>query len=288
MGVNATAKTFGIPKTTLKRRLQSKNYSKGSMGLQPLLGIENERKVITHIKKLQERGVAPCRDSVRSMAFELAERLNIQHNFNKELKKTAYDWLHSFLRRDSNIVVRRAEGVSVARAKGMNKDIVKEYFKLLATVMRENEWFGKPGHVYNMDETGLQLHNKPVSVLAIKGSRNVASVTSGEKGETISVLYCVNGEGTFYPPFSIMKGKNLKQEFMDAMPPGAIVRMSEKSACVNNSIFLDWLKHHFIPRKPAGEVLLILDGHTSHTSCLESSEFVEEQGIILMSLPHII
>lgn len=239
---------------------------------------------MSHIKKLQDRGFAPCRDSVKYIAFELAEKLNITHTFNKESKQAGYDWLHSFQARNPNVVIRKSEGVSVARAKGMNKQTVKDYFELLKNVMEKNDMIGKPGHVYNMDETGLQLNNKPSSV-AIKGSKNVTSITLSEKGETISVVACVNGEGTFLPPYSIMKGKNLKQEFMDGMPPGSIVRMSQKSAYITSEIFLDWLKTHFTPRKPPGKVLIVLDGHTSHTSCLETLEFAEEHDIILLSLP---
>lgn len=52
-----------------------------------------------------------------------------------------------------------------------------------------------------MDETGLQLNNKPGKVIVIRESKNVTSVTLGEKDEKISALTCVNGEGTFIPLF---------------------------------------------------------------------------------------
>lgn len=48
-----------------------------------------------------------------------------------------------------------------------------------------------------MYETSLQLNTEPGIVIAIKDYKNVTSVTSGEKGETISVPTCVSGEGTF-------------------------------------------------------------------------------------------
>nr|XP_023020198.1 uncharacterized protein LOC111508813 [Leptinotarsa decemlineata] len=136
-----------------------------------------------------------------------------------------------------------------------------------------------------MDETGLQLNNKPGKVVALKGSKNVTSVTSGEKGETISVLTCVNKEGTFLPPFCIMIGKNSKPEFSDGLPPGAEVKMSPRSGYVNAELFFDWMKTHFTPRKPIGQLLLLLDGHTSHTSSTEMLEFAGNTEIILMCIP---
>ena len=102
----------------------------------------------------------------------------------------------------------------------MNRETVRQYFELLENVLRENDLFDKPTNVFNTDETGLQLNNKSMQVLAAKGSKNFSSLTSGEKGETISVIAC-NAEGMFLSPYSIFKGKNKKDEFVDGMPPGS-------------------------------------------------------------------
>ena len=87
------------------------------------------------------------------------------------------------------------------------------------------------------------------------------------------------------PPYYIFEGKNLKDEFSSGMPPGSVVRMSQKSAYVNTDIFFTWLKEHFMPRKPLGKVLFILDGHMSHCNICEMLEFAEENGIIMLCLP---
>lgn len=71
---------------------------------------------------------------------------------------------------------------------------------MLEGVLKEYDLFEMPRSIFNMDETGLQLNNE---VVAIKGSKNVTSITSGEKGETISLLSCCNGEGTFLPPYIV-------------------------------------------------------------------------------------
>lgn len=65
--------------------------------------------------------------------------------------------------------------------------------------------FDKPGFIFNVDETGLQLNNRTGYVVAQKGSKDVHAISSGEKGETISVFACCNAEGTFMPPVSIFK-----------------------------------------------------------------------------------
>lgn len=286
MGVNEAAREFGIPKTTLKRRLKSDNKSKTDrLGPPSCLGDEAENKLVNHILKLQKHGFAPDRDSVRKMAYELAEKLKVKHTFNSDKGKAGYDWLKLFLSRHPEISVRKAEGISNSRATGLCKENVREYFRLLAQILDENNLNDKPGHIFNVDETGLQLNNKPGHVLAKKGSKCVANITSAEKGETISVVACCNAEGMFLPPYCIFKGKNRKDEFSSGMPPGSYVAMSEKSAYINADIFLHWLKSHFLPRKPNGKVLLILDGHASHTNSISVLEFTEENDIILLCLP---
>ncbi|GBM42966.1 hypothetical protein AVEN_168543-1 [Araneus ventricosus] len=97
MGVNKAAKTFSSPKTTLKRRIKIHNFTKSSLGFASILGCENENKILAHINKLQNRCFTPCRDSVKSMAYQLAEKLKISQTFIKEAKRAGYDWIQSFL-----------------------------------------------------------------------------------------------------------------------------------------------------------------------------------------------
>lgn len=189
-----------------------------------------------------------------------------------------------FLGRNQDIKIRKSEGISIARLRGMNRNDVKSYFDLLETVLKDNDLFAKPSNIFNMDETGLQLNNRPGAVLAKKGSKVVATITSTEKGETVTVIACCNAEGVFLPPACIMKGKNKKAEYEDGLPPGSVLYMSQKSAYINADIFIAWLKDHFIPRKPTGKVLLIVDGNASHCS-VEVLELAEENDIIIFCLP---
>ncbi|XP_072400195.1 uncharacterized protein [Diabrotica undecimpunctata] len=151
--------------------------------------------------------------------------------------------------------------------------------------MTEYNFYDKPGQIFNTDETGLRLNTRAGQVLAEKGSKCVPSVSPSEKGETISVIACCSAEEIFLPPYCIFKGKNKKDEWHYGMPPDSKIRTSKKSALVNNDIFLEWLQTHFLPRKPPGKTLLILDGHTSHTINLDLLEFADQNEIILFCLP---
>jgi hypothetical protein len=48
----------------------------------------------------------------------------------------------------------------------MNRETVQQYFELLRRNLEENDLFDKPTQIYNMDETGIQMNNKPGNVIA--------------------------------------------------------------------------------------------------------------------------
>ncbi|XP_072395364.1 uncharacterized protein [Diabrotica undecimpunctata] len=192
-----------------------------------------------------------------------------------------FDWLQSFLRRNPDLSIRKLDGVSLARSRGMNKKDVSDYFDLLEQVILENELIEKPGSLFNMDETGLQLNNKHAFVVAQKGSKNLASVTSSEKGEQLHVSPVAMLRVTFFLRPAYSKAELKKQEFEDGMLPASKVYINEKSAYINTDIFIDWLTHYFVPRKPSRKVLMVLDGHACYCNSVQMLEYGDENEIIL-------
>jgi hypothetical protein len=188
------------------------------------------------------------------------------------------------MRRHPEISVRKAEGISLSIAQGMNKEETPKYFDLLKKTLMENDLMKKPGHMFNLDKSGLQL-NKPGYVLAKKGSTDIHFLMSVEKGETISVMACCSAEGHFLSPVCTIKGVNKKREFEDGLPPGSDVIMSKKSAYVTSEAFITWLKDHLFPRKPSGKVLIVLDGNSSHVSDVDILDFANENDIVLLCSP---
>ncbi|KAI4455667.1 hypothetical protein MML48_9g00000123 [Holotrichia oblita] len=69
----------------------------------------------------------------------------------------------------------------------LSEEEVKDLFELLKETLTKNDLINSPGSIYNMDETGIQLNNKPGNVIATKGSKDVHVLTASEKGETVSV-----------------------------------------------------------------------------------------------------
>lgn len=68
------------------------------------------------------------------------------------------------------------------------------------------------------------------------------------------------------------------------MLPESVIFMFEKSAYIN-TLFFDWLKRYFLPRKSVGTIVLILGCHSSYCDSVEMLEFGQSEDILLIYLP---
>ena len=181
--------------------------------------------------------------------------------------------------------VRRPTGTSFARAKGFNKESVDNFFTLLE---KEYEKHNFPANrVFNVDETGLTVvQNKVADVVGRKGKRQIASLTSMERGSLVTLIACMSAGGDFVPPMLIFSRKNMNIQLMKGTPPGSISAV-HPSGWVQASLFAQWFRHFMDTVKPSASspVLLVLDGHYSHTRNLEVVNMARENHVVIISLP---
>ena len=247
----------------------------------PKTTLKMERRMVDHIKKIQTHGFSPSGWDVRRMAYKLVQQMNIKNNFDKSEKVANVDWLQDFLTRNPDLRLRKSE---ISQNRKLNKVIVKNYFDLLEKTMIYYNLIGRPGNIFTVGQCELHLNRKDRNVVGCKGSQGVSSIRSGKEGDTISVIGCCSGDGTYIPPYCMYKGKNVNG-LSYGMPTGSVVVMNKKSSNVNSDIFFMWLKNQFAPRMPAGKVLLILDGQESHCTDVKMLDFADNNDIILLSFP---
>ncbi|XP_045454533.1 uncharacterized protein LOC123663937 [Melitaea cinxia] len=132
-GINEISRTYGISSRTLRRRYETSNQQLLTQGKYPVVGFQNEKRLVAHILKLGDAGFPPDRIVIRQLAYQFAEKLKLKHSFNNENKMAGPQWLKSFLERNPEIALGQAEGLSIERAKGLNRTEVANFFKLLIT-----------------------------------------------------------------------------------------------------------------------------------------------------------
>ncbi|XP_045462177.1 uncharacterized protein LOC123672207 [Harmonia axyridis] len=289
MGLNQCCRQYGIPKPTLKRHLDSKNIKANEgtklMGRHPTLPPDVEQQLVDHLKKLEACFFGLTITDVRRLAFQIAVRNGIPHVFNEEKQIAGKKWYYSFMNRHKDISLREPQATSLARAQGFSRENVKEFLEILKKAIDENKMDATT--IYNIDETGVStVQNKCQKVIAEKGKRAVGSISSGERGVNTTVVCCASAAGMYIPPLIIFKRMRMCNELKVGAPPGSLVDVSE-SGWINSELFVKWLRHFIGIVKPNRErkVLLLLDGHSTHSKNLEALIIARDAGVIMLQLP---
>lgn len=152
--MNEASRMYGLPKATLKRRLDGVNKkAKGDVqivGSEGDLPPELESELCQHILEMESR-----------LAFDLAKKNKIKHLFHKEKKTAGKKWYYAFMKRHIRLSLRQPRATSMSRATGFNKPTVKDFFHKLEAVTDKHD-IKEPQRIFNMDETGLStVQRKP-------------------------------------------------------------------------------------------------------------------------------
>lgn len=110
------------------------------------MDFDNEKRLVKHILKLADAGFSPNRRSIRMLAYQFAEHLQLKHNFDHENKMAGGAWFKSFIERNPELSIRQAEGLSVARAKGLSREEVNNFYDLLIKVLTDNDLLDREGY----------------------------------------------------------------------------------------------------------------------------------------------
>lgn len=70
------------------------------------------------------------------LAFQLAEKFKLPHQFNKEKMSAGKNYYYSFMKRHSDLSFRTAESTSLMRAVGFNRPQVERFFEGLENLMQ--------------------------------------------------------------------------------------------------------------------------------------------------------
>lgn len=191
LGYKLAVRQFGVPKGTLERYVRAKDKPiddlvNVSLGRKPVLGETLERELYLYCLEMDNRFYGLRRTDVKIMAFQLAIRNGIKHPFSEKTGSAGKKWLAGFLRRHPQLCVRVPQGISQARVKGFNPESVATFFNLYEAEFLKIS--GQPHRLFNVDETDITVvQHKTEKVLSLKGKKQKATLTSGERGALTTI-----------------------------------------------------------------------------------------------------
>lgn len=283
------AESFGIPRSTLQGRI--KIYKKNNSlefakpGVKTLFTAAQEKFFVDTILYHQLQLVGYTSHEIRSLAYELAEKLKLKHKFDDSLKLAGQDWFDGFMARHPELSLRKPEHTSVARAEGFNKQSVNEFFDILeASIKKYNI---TPDCIYNVDETPVPTVPKSTSkVVGAKGQKQVGGLVSAERGEHVTAEICFSATGNYMPPTLIFPRARPDPKYYKGAPPGAKIEF-HSTGYVQMDIFHRWMLDFikFSKPNPQKYVLLTLDNHSTHIRNWEALDAARENNVIIIGFP---
>lgn len=144
-----------------------------------------------------------------------------------------------------------------------------------------------PDRIYNWDETGVTVVPKTNSkIIAKRGRKQVGVIVSAERGQTVTVEICFSAAGNYMPPMLIFPRKKMNPEPMVNSQAGAWGTYSD-SGWITSELFLQWFKRFVIFSAASKErpVLLLLDGHSTHTQNIDLINEARAHGVIILCFP---
>lgn len=286
--MGATARKYGIPRSTLHDHISGKHKQVGKGGPTVLTSSE-EREIALTCMTLGGMGFGLTRNLVEIVLVEYIKEQQIPNPFRSGIP--GRDWWERFLRRWPCLSERKPQHLSKKRAEASHPDIINGWFdrveELARSVSLDLSDPESAHRLWKCDETGLCTAAGSKTLLVKRGSRQVSEVSSGSDHEyiTIHCAGCASGEPL--PPFILYKGKNMYRRWMEGGPAGALYGISE-SGWMDPANFLSWFLKLFLPAvshlTETGPVLLFFDGHYSHIS-LELIRAARQSNVHLLCLP---
>lgn len=287
------ASQFNVSKSTLSRHLIKHTVSgneeffyEAHQDVKKVFTQQQEDELASYLVESANIHYGLSTTQVRRLAFDYAEanKLIYPESWNKQnINMAGKEWLRYFLKRHPSLSVRKPQATSLARSTSFNRNNVNTFFDKLDDLMARFNF--NPDRIYNLDETGISTAHTPVRIITAKGTKQVGSMTSAERGLNITIIASINGIGNSVPPMFIFPRVFFKEHMLKGAPVGS-VGTANSSGWSNANIFIEYLKH-FIQHTQASienKVLLILDNHESHIS-LEALNLAKSSGIHMLTFP---
>ena len=177
--------TNNISKSTLHDRVSGKVLPGAKYGAPRYLTDEEEEELVRWIEGCAEVGYAKSVREVRAIVGAIVVKKQCV-----DFAAVSHGWWDRFRARHPQLSLRTGESLAYVRAICTNRQIIDRYFDLLQDIFMKNSLQGKPGRIFNLDESGLPLQHRPGKRIGVRGQKHVNVITSDNK-TNITVLACV-------------------------------------------------------------------------------------------------
>ena len=102
--------------------------------------------------------------------------------------------------------MRIPEGISATRLKGFKSENVSKFVDIYESEPTKVDH--KAHRIFSADATGITtVQRRHSKVVSMRGNKEMASLTSAERGNLIIVVTCMSATGTYVPSLIVLQRK---------------------------------------------------------------------------------
>eukprot|EP00951_Prasinocladus_malaysianus_P036509 scaffold385137_cov38-Prasinocladus_malaysianus.AAC.1 len=299
VSLRRAAQLYNVPTSTLQRHYMDPTLLGRCCGPQPAIPREAEERLVEIALKHWKNGMALNNDQMKWFILQAVLHvpdMQRSRSAKRWLKKgtVKYSWYRRFLARHPQLSERVVDNLDPKRWKVSVEDIKSLYdildrYRVLYPGLT-------PGHIANLDETGLTPDRRKKVCLAKTGARRTHTLINDNRF-SMTCLPCIFADGTSLPPHFIVKGKQKPRwcssdEYIEALS-GTVFEHAQvtpqENAWMTTEIFKQWFESQFLMytadrRSESTPMLLVLDNFSGHVHP-DVLDVAAENNVILIGLP---
>ena len=225
---------------------------------------------------------------IKAFAWAIAKKSSRKSQFN-ETTGPGWKWWKGFRNRHPKITLRKPDNLDHGWSRMNNQNVMNQSFALYNELLDETGLTNKPAHIFNADESGVDLNSKAGKVLVHSKSKRAYSEQKAFRNHITTMICCSAGGLTLSPMIIFEKSgpsgpyaQNGLENCLYAKPPNGYI---------DEELLLEWFRKIFVPEtKHLRPTILVMDGHGSHgTNAIHLSfellTLAKEEGIHIILLP---
>ena len=197
MNVTEASKVFDIPRQTLSDRIKGK-YTKAGGSRKRELTKDEERILIDYcifITKCSHPLTVPV---VKAFPWAIVRKSNRPSRFHAT-NGLSWKWWQGFKKRHPEISLRKPDNLNRGRSRMNNQVVMDKFFKLLKQELHSIDILDKPEHIFNSNETEIDLNARSGKVIVCKNSKHAYSEQKAPRDHITSMVYCSAFEQVLRP-----------------------------------------------------------------------------------------
>lgn len=275
------AKTFGVPRSTLRGRKDGRETRSHSHVFLQRLSSNEEAALVRVCNQLNAWGWPLSHSMLDNLAVKFLKSKG-------DTKKLGANWYKNFMSRNPEIRLKRVRGINDNRRDDTNFQIITEWFDLVKTTVSNYDI--AEGDIYNMDNRGiikLTMPGENTKVVFVSKEERQSSGEDSGNYQWISLIECIGVNGLSLPPYIIFEAEHILHEWADDRIDNTTCIAISPNGWTDQEIDLAWLKRFDNWTRPhlRGRYrLLILDGSSTPIS-YDFVDYCMQNNIIALCLP---